>query len=99
MTIDFYRWDNIATNTLLYPKLLHSPPPHSHSILHTDRNSLNSWCKFFFARRRTVSPIRQKFAPLNSKANFDDSKFARVRSLSLSIGRFLKTLARMPLPT
>jgi hypothetical protein len=27
MTIDFYRWDNIATNTLLYPKLLHSPPP------------------------------------------------------------------------
>ena len=33
MTIDFYRWDNIATNTLLYPKLLHSPPPHSHSIV------------------------------------------------------------------
>jgi hypothetical protein len=32
MTIDFYRWDNIATNTLLYPKLLHSPPRHSHSI-------------------------------------------------------------------
>jgi hypothetical protein len=27
MTIDFYRWDNIAANTLLYPKLLHSTPP------------------------------------------------------------------------
>ena len=26
MTIDFYRWDNIATNTLLYPKLLQSLP-------------------------------------------------------------------------
>jgi hypothetical protein len=33
MPIDFYRWDNIATNTLLYPKLLHSPPRHSHSIV------------------------------------------------------------------
>ena len=31
MPVDFYRWDNIATNTLLYPKLLHSPPRHSHS--------------------------------------------------------------------
>ena len=33
LPIDFYRWDNIATNTLLYPKLLHSPPRHSHSIV------------------------------------------------------------------
>jgi hypothetical protein len=40
MPIDFYRWDNIATNTLLYPKLLHSPPRHSHSILSMHRNAL-----------------------------------------------------------
>ena len=35
MTIDFYRWDNIAINTLLYPKLLHTIPRHSHSIVLT----------------------------------------------------------------
>jgi len=40
MTIDFYRWDNIATNTLLYPKLLHSPPPHSHSVVLSHGNAL-----------------------------------------------------------
>ena len=40
MTIDFYRWDNIATNTLLYPKLLHSPPRHSHSIVSKYRDAL-----------------------------------------------------------
>jgi hypothetical protein len=28
--------------------------------------------KFFYTRRRTVSPTRQKFALLNPKKNFDD---------------------------
>jgi len=49
MTIDFYRWDNIATNTLLYPKLLHSPPRHSHSIVLSHRNALIFRGKFFCA--------------------------------------------------
>jgi hypothetical protein len=40
MPVDFYRWDNIATNTLLYPKLLHSPPRHSHSIVPDLGNAL-----------------------------------------------------------
>jgi hypothetical protein len=40
MTADFYRWDNIAANTLLYPKLLHSTPPHSHSIVLSHGNAL-----------------------------------------------------------
>ncbi len=40
MTIDFYRWDNIATNTLLYPKLLHHIPPHSHPIVSDHGNAL-----------------------------------------------------------
>ena len=50
MTIDFYRWDNIATNTLLYPKLLHSPPRHSHSIVLSDsRTALICQRNFFCA--------------------------------------------------
>jgi hypothetical protein len=40
MTIDFYRWDNIATNTPLYPKLLHSTPLYSHSIVLGHGNAL-----------------------------------------------------------
>jgi len=40
MTMDFYRWADIATNTLLYPKLLHSPPPHSHSVVLSHGNAL-----------------------------------------------------------
>lgn len=51
MTIDFYRWDNIATNTLLYPKLLHSAPPHSHSIVQYAYNPLKSLANTF--RRRS----------------------------------------------
>jgi hypothetical protein len=47
MTIDFYRWDNIATNTLLYPELLHSPPRHSHSIVLGHRKMLIQRCKSF----------------------------------------------------
>lgn len=55
MTIDFYRWDNIATNTLLYPKLLHGTPPHSHSIVRGHVNHLNSFAKIFF-RSNTTGP-------------------------------------------
>jgi hypothetical protein len=67
MTIDFYRWDNIATNTLLYPKLLHSPPRHSHSMVLSDDNTLIYQLKFFPATARTDSPTRQKFCALDFK--------------------------------
>src|SRR5260221_4730691 len=43
---------------------------------------------FFCARRRTASPIRQKFSLLISKGNFGDSKSPRFQRLSASIGRF-----------
>ena len=34
MPIAFYRWDNIAANTLLSPKLYSAVPlPHSHSMV------------------------------------------------------------------
>ena len=41
-------------------------------------------------RRRTVSPIRQKFALLNSKENFRDLESARFQRLSPTIGRFFE---------
>jgi hypothetical protein len=40
------------------------------------------------ARRRTVSPIRQKIALLISNTNFDDPRFDRFQQLSASIARF-----------
>jgi len=40
--------------------------------------------------QRTVSAIRQKFALLISKVNFDDPRFARFQRLSASIGRFIE---------
>jgi hypothetical protein len=67
-----------------------SPPVvsgHSHSIILNHDNALNYQRKFFRARRRTVSPIRQKFALLNSKENFADSESAGLQQLSASIGR------------
>jgi hypothetical protein len=58
MTIDFYRWDNVTTNTLLYPKLLHSTLPHSHSIILSYRNVLNF--------QRTHTGVRSDQKPLLS---------------------------------
>jgi hypothetical protein len=55
---------------------LHSTPPHSHSIVPSDRNALNPERKFFCARRRTVPPIRQKLALLISNGNFDDLRLS-----------------------
>jgi hypothetical protein len=52
------------------------------------RNTLNFRHKSFCAWRKTVSPIRQKFALLNSKEKFSESKSARFQRLSTSIGRF-----------
>jgi hypothetical protein len=49
---------------------------------------------FFRAPRKTASPSRPKFVLLNSKENFADSRPARFRQLSASIGRFLKSSAR-----
>jgi hypothetical protein len=80
--------DNIASNALFYPTLLHSTPPHSHSIVWSNHDALIQRCKFFQAPRRTVSAIRQKFALLISNRNFDNQRFARFQRLSTSIGRF-----------
>lgn len=64
-------------------------PLHSHSIILIHGNALISPRKFLRARRRTVSPIPQKFALLNSKEKFADSESARFHPLSVSIDRFL----------
>jgi hypothetical protein len=48
---------------------------------------LNYERKFFCPSRRTVSPIRQKFALLNLKRNFDDQRFCSV-SATIGINRF-----------
>ena len=77
-----------------YPVLLHSIPPHSHSMILDRGYALIYRRKFFGTRRRTVSPIRQKFALLNSKDNFADSEFLALQRLSRSIGRFPLTPAR-----
>ena len=70
--------------------------PHSHSIVLSDRNALNSKRKIFFCtRRRTVSPIRHKFPLLNSKEIFADSESARFRRLSASIGQFSQPRAKV----
>jgi hypothetical protein len=54
-----YCWDNIAASTLLYPKLLHSSPRHSHSILSAHRNTLIFQRKFFLPTVKTRQPVRQ----------------------------------------
>ena len=33
IVIDYFRWANIAFDTLLYSTLLYNIPPHSHSIV------------------------------------------------------------------
>jgi hypothetical protein len=48
-TIDDYRCANIIVSTLLYPILLHSTPPHSHSIVLSDHNALIQQGNFFRA--------------------------------------------------
>jgi hypothetical protein len=63
-------------------------PPYSHSIIFLYRNPLNSVRKFFPPTVKTRSPSRQNFLLLISKGNLRDSDFARLRPLSLSIGRF-----------
>jgi hypothetical protein len=60
MPIDFYRWDNIATNTLLYPKLLHGPPRHSHSIILVNDNALICRRKLFLHAVKNRCTIHQK---------------------------------------
>jgi hypothetical protein len=59
----------------------------SHSIIPSQANMVNLQGKFFYARQRTDSAIRQKSALLDSKENFADSESARFRRLSASIGR------------
>jgi|SRR5580704_11290792 hypothetical protein len=88
MPIDFYRWDNIATNTLLYPKLLHSPPRHSHSILSMQRNALIYKRKIFLLTVETRPSSRQNFSLLISKEKSRDSNSVRFRRLSTTIGQF-----------
>jgi hypothetical protein len=63
---------------------------YSHSMVLSDDNALIFHGKFFYARERTVSPIRQKFALLISNTNFDDLRFSWLQRLSTSIGRFFR---------
>jgi hypothetical protein len=85
-TIDHYRWRNITFNSLLYPDLLHSTPPHSHSIVLSHVSVLIYLRKFFLCMVKTRRLVRQKLQLLIFKANFGDSKSARFRLLSGSIG-------------
>jgi hypothetical protein len=61
----------------------------------SDPNALNFKRGNFCVPQSTVPPIRQKFALLNLKENFDDPRFARFQRLSVSIGRFLPVSARI----
>jgi hypothetical protein len=83
MPIDFYRWDNIATNTLLYPKLLHSPPPHSHSIVLSDGSALIFQRNFFLRTKKNRLPDPPKICALDFKREF--APFA-ISSVSATIG-------------
>jgi hypothetical protein len=83
MPIDFYRWDNIATNTLLYPKLLHSPPPHSHSIVLSHDNALIFQRKFFPRTMKNRLPDPSEIRALEFKGEF---RGFRIRSVSATIG-------------
>ncbi len=56
-------------------------------------NALIQRCKSFHRSVRHVSTIRQKFALLVSKGNFDDPRFARFQRLSGPIGRFSAVIA------
>ena len=40
VSIGYYRWSTIRFDVPSYPVLLHTTPPHSHSILSTQRNAL-----------------------------------------------------------
>jgi hypothetical protein len=82
-------------STLLYPKLLHSPARHSHSMVLSDHNALTWQNKFFPRPIKNRLPIRRKFALLNSREDFADRRFSRFRRLSASIGRFLKSPTRI----
>jgi hypothetical protein len=68
MSVDMPLLPNVHRTIPEYPLVA----PYSHSIVLRDLNALNCKHRFFCARRRTVPPIHQKFALLNSKGNFDD---------------------------
>jgi len=53
-----------------YPKLVHSTPRHSHSIVLSDNNALIFQRKFFMARGITASLTLQKFCALDFKREF-----------------------------
>jgi hypothetical protein len=69
-----------------------------HSIVQNDGNSLIYQRNFFQDTTRTVSPIRQKFALLNSNTNFDGPWFARLQQQSASIGRFAFNVGSRAIP-
>ncbi len=93
--VDNGRWiiNETADNPLF--SLRYFPPepstasatPHSHSIIFGYRNQLNSKNKFFLSTVKSRRVSRQIFLLLISKGNLRDSDSARLRPLSLSIGR------------
>ena len=69
---------------------------YSHSLVVSYRNALTLRCKFFCARRITVSPVRQKIAFLISNTNFDDPRSTLFHRLLAPIGRFSISPTRLP---
>jgi hypothetical protein len=67
--------------------------PHSHSIVLSDRSALNFKCKIFPHLTKDVSPIRQKFAILNSKENFDATISLVSETIDINRSIFLLTHA------
>jgi hypothetical protein len=87
--------NDLSRNPLFFLRYFSPKPsrasrtPHSHSIVLSDGNALIFQRKFFLPTVKARPPVRQIFSLLISKGNSRDSKFARVRQLSLSIDQFV----------
>jgi hypothetical protein len=98
ITVELYRWDNIATDTLLYPMLLHSTLRHSHSIVSTHRNALILCRKFFpcAAKDRLADP--SEIRALDFKQEFRRSAICSV-SATIGVDRSIFSVRRYAPPS
>ena len=90
--ISVYRHTVLTDFTLVCPGLSVRTPPHSHSMVSEHRNALIFMRKKFLLTVETRPSVRQISSLLISKEKSRDSNFARLRQLSLTIGRFLQVL-------
>ena len=77
MTIDDFRSAGTASTTLNCSTYSTVFPGHSHSIISSNHNALNSGRELFLRVVKNRLPVRQKFALLNSNRNFTESESMR----------------------